>query len=809
MSIREERSVQLNPFSLLELALAVEQSTDMGDNCRKFLLVLNKLLGVRKAAIWMLNNVSGKGPTDVLQLIGAYPESITLPASPHRILHSLHQDNAEKLEIPAELEFFKLGKKGFLTLEYETPDSAIAPEEKNYLHRIFDSLAASLEISASYRRLKQAEHQLAITEKKERQIIETSLDAIILVDGDAKVTEWGNRAQELLGYAAEEAIGKRWYQLVYPQSEWSRLDEQVWRFQRFGEFPAEQYQAIDIMAVDKRGRSFPAEFSFSHIEVDGDHHFCLFIRDISSRKAVEAELREAKRTAEAAKLAERKFLTNMSHEIRTPMNTVIGMTHLLSETELNGQQREYLNALKFSADSLLGIINNILDLSKIEAGEFEFNREIFDLRALLNALQQSYRLKLEKRPIRIEKRIDARLEGPVIGDYTRLSQILNNLLSNACNFTEKGDILIEVKVLEEEKSSCRLEFSVRDTGIGIESKKLPLIFQNFKQVGPGGARTSGGSGLGLSIVKQLVELQDGNIVVESEEGKGTSFIFSLPFGKPRGDESNAPMDMPGSGEIDLDLDLTSLRVLVIEDDKMNRLLIRRLLEKWDCEFEMVTKGKDALHLSRTKNFDVILMDLHMWDMDGIETTRRLRKESGNPNRDIPIIALTAAALLEEKRRAFEAGMNDFLTKPFSPPALRNALAKVREPGRRKGPKATNSNTSFPGSLRAHFKYLNDFSKGDEAFIREMIETFLEELSPVMTAVKEATAARDGEKISNLAHRLKPSLQMLELTQLLEKTKLLEKELKSGPADWVVTCLQVNEWLAGLAEAEADLRDKIN
>ena len=339
---------------------------------------------------------------------------------------------------------------------------------------------------------------------------------------------------------------------------------------------------VELTAVRKSGERFPMELTISPIKIQDKYYFSSFCRDITKRKKGQQALIDAKKAAEQARNVERQFLAHMSHEIRTPMNAVIGMTYLLGQSELTEEQKDYLAALKFSADSLMGIISNILDLSKIEAGEIELEYRPFSLHQILQSLQQTYQFKVQEKDISVEISIDNKLINQVIGDETRLGQIIGNLLSNSSKFTKEGSIGVNAILVDLEDDKYWIKFQVYDTGVGIAPENLDVIFDSFKQATVDTHREFGGTGLGLSIVKQLVELQGGTITVQSEIGKGTMFEILLPF-------KNSGISIKNKEEdnkelLDRKSELSNLKVLIAEDNLINQKLITRIFKEWGISF---------------------------------------------------------------------------------------------------------------------------------------------------------------------------------------------------------------------------------
>jgi len=392
-------------------------------------------------------------------------------------------------------------------------------------------------------------------------------------------------------------------------------------------------------------------------------------RDITDIKKKQLELIKAKENADAANLAKQQFLSTMSHEVRNQLNAIIGLSKLLLVESPKPEQKENLTTLNFSAEHLLDLINDMLDFSKIEAGKVDFSDSEFNLRELLINLRNSFALKANEKRISLETSIDKLMPAMVIGDYTRLSQILTNLMGNAVKFTVKGKVTLAVKVMKVKQDSVKLEFRVIDTGMGIPEEKQQAIFDPFVQTRHGAV--SGGTGLGLTITKRLIELQDGKIHLESEYGSGSAFIFILDYKIPKEQKE-------GKKAIVEEKALNSfkdIKILLVEDNHINKLIASRYLEKWGAMVDTADNGLLALEQLSKGKYDLILMDLQMPEMDGFEATKKIRDNGDVSIKDIPIIALTASAMVEVREEVIEAGMNDFITKPFNPVELNNIIAK--------------------------------------------------------------------------------------------------------------------------------------
>lgn len=381
----------------------------------------------------------------------------------------------------------------------------------------------------------------------------------------------------------------------------------------------------------------------------------------------------AKQKAEEATLAKSNFLSNMSHEIRTPMNAVIGMTHILLEENPRTDQKEHLETVMFSAENLLVIINDILDYSKMEAGRMVIERTNFDIREVINNIYKTLAPKAKSRQLIFQLDMEEDVPRYLLGDPTRLTQILINLLNNAIKFTEEGKISLVVRQQSQsKKGESKLLFEVRDTGIGIPKEKQEEIFESFTQADEHTTRMFGGTGLGLAITKRLVELQGGLIKLQSEIGKGSCFSFSLAYsiGEVPNEllsETQNVLKQKGIKGVE--------RILIVEDNLFNVKVVKRILKFWDMEIDIAKDGYEALEKVKEKDYNIVLMDLQMPRMDGYQATETIRSWGENKYQSLPIIALSASALADFRKRAFDVGMNDFLTKPFKPKDLYQTIER--------------------------------------------------------------------------------------------------------------------------------------
>lgn len=387
---------------------------------------------------------------------------------------------------------------------------------------------------------------------------------------------------------------------------------------------------------------------------------------IKNKAIIEQELRLAKEMAEKANQAKSEFLSMMSHEIRTPLNAVVGLTYLMQQEECPPAFMDNLKTLQFSTDNLYFLINNILDFSKIEAGKVELEATPFDFKQLVSNIKRSNQVRAEEKGNIIRLMLDDDIPDSLVGDPTRLSQIISNLVSNAVKFTSNGSITINTSLVVKTDKGAKIRVSITDTGIGIPKDKQEIIFERFTQANSATTRKFGGTGLGLVITKKLLELHDSKIELQSEEGVGSTFSFTLKLAIGEV-QNNINVQPEKVNEKTLD----GVTVLLVEDYEVNVKVAGKFLTRWKIQYDVAENGLIALEKYAAKKYDVILMDLQMPEMDGYTATARIRENDTT----IPIIALTASATLNNQDRAFEVGMTDYVTKPFNPKELFMKIAK--------------------------------------------------------------------------------------------------------------------------------------
>nr|WP_315177091.1 response regulator [uncultured Flavobacterium sp.] len=501
-------------------------------------------------------------------------------------------------------------------------------------------------------------------------LIEASHDPLFAISPDGKITDMNNASVKATGITRLKLIGTNFFDYFTEPQKAREVYQKVFEKGFVADSP--------LILRHKNGKLIDVLFNGAVYKDDKKNVLgaAIVARDVTDQKRIETELIEAKVFAElATEIAEeektnaekatiiaenavkakQQFLSNMSHEIRTPMNAIIGFTKVVLRTDITDKQKEYLNAIKISGDALIILINDILDLAKVDSGKMTFEKTPFKMKSSIASMLHLFETKIQEKNLKLVTEYDSKIPDVLVGDPIRLHQIILNLVSNAVKFTSKGKITVSVDLLHEDDNKVILKFAVTDTGIGISEEEIGAIFENFQQATSETSRLYGGTGLGLAIVKQLIEPQNGTIRVNSTVNKGSTFSFTLPFQKTK-IETELETTLK-----ELDTEVKNIRILVVDDMPLNQLLMKTILDDFGFERDIADNGKIAIEKLMEKSYDIILMDLQMPVMNGFETTEYIRKTM---NLKIPIIALTADVTTVDLEKCKALGMDDYIAKPI-------------------------------------------------------------------------------------------------------------------------------------------------
>ena len=539
---------------------------------------------------------------------------------------------------------------------------------------------------------------------------------------------------------------------------------------------------------------------------------------ITKEELIEAKLNAEKKTqiAEEAMNSKQQFLSNMSHEIRTPMNSIIGFTKVLLRTDLTAKQKEYLNAIKISGDTLIELINDILDLAKVDSGKMIFAQTPFNVRASLSAILHLFDKKTQEKNLELIKEFDPGIPEILLGDSLRLRQIIMNLMSNAVKFTSGGKITVRARLLNEDKEKVTLEFQIEDTGIGIPENKMEKIFENFQQASASISKMYGGTGLGLAIVKQLVESQGGTIQVKSKLDKGSTFSFILSFLK-------AENIVKKEDKKELKVEIKNIKALVAEDISLNQLLMKTMLDDFGFECDIASNGKIAIEKLQANSYDIILMDLHMPEMNGFEATEFIRNTMHSK---IPIIALTADVTTVDLKKCEEIGMNDYISKPVEEWALYSKIVGHVNTSSTLNPFLAKQNdhikvepirkTSDHEKVKSiDLTYLRNHTKSEPRLMMEIMSLFLEHTPVLISSMMESLQDKDWNSLYKAVHKLIPSFVIMgissdfenlarniqENAEKQEDTQELSEWAKQVEQICMQACEELSEEFRCLKEAE--------
>jgi signal transduction histidine kinase/CheY-like chemotaxis protein len=491
--------------------------------------------------------------------------------------------------------------------------------------------------------------------------------------------------------------------------------------------------------------------------ISGSVLFWYIINTIKKQQQLIQDLNTSeKKLHEASKIKE-KFLANMSHEIRTPMNAIIGFTNLLQKKELDDEAKDYVQTIEKSSENLLTVVNEILDLSKIEAGMMRIETSVFSINETLLSLENLFKQKAVEKKLNLIFEIDKTIPDSLKGDPIRLSQILINLINNAIKFTVVGNVHVNVSKLNANDKNIEIGICVSDTGIGIKKEDIKNIFERFTQAENDATRKYGGTGLGLSIVKELVELQGGHIEVKSEYEKGTSFTIIIPYAIVKTTINKRVIE----NKINIKTNFVNNKVLVVEDNSFNQKLIIHLFKNWGLAFDLVENGKEAVAVLKTNKYDAILMDMQMPEMDGYTATQQIRNVL---KLDTPIIAMTAHALAGEREKCLSYGMNEYIAKPIREKQLFDLITTYTH---LQNDTAEQKDIIIENEYKyINLQYMKEISAGNLQYEKSVTEQFIEAIPNEIELLENAFAAKDFTALKQIAHNMKTSISIMGLTEIL-------------------------------------------
>ena len=607
-------------------------------------------------------------------------------------------------------------------------------------------------------------YSLKLASQYSLSLIEASRDPLFTISPNGKITDTNEATVLVTGVSRDQLIGSDFFDYFTEPQKAREGYKKVFSKGFVVDYP------LTIMD----GKPTDVLFNGSVYKDDRGNVVGAVVvaRDITEQKRIATELLEAKVFAELATAlaeeakskaelateiavnavkAKQQFLSNMSHEIRTPMNAIIGFTKVVLKTELTAKQKEYLMAIKMSGDALIVLINDILDLAKVDAGKMTFEQTPFKIKKSLSSMLHLFETKIQEKNLKLVSEYDDKIPEVLLGDSVRLHQIILNLVSNAVKFTNKGIITVSVHLMFEDEEKVIIEFAVNDTGIGISENKMGSIFENFQQASSGTSRLYGGTGLGLAIVKQLVESQGGSIRVKSKINEFSRFSFTLPFLKTKAD---AVLE---NEIVELDNEIKGIRVLVVEDMALNQLLMKTVLDDFGFERDIAENGKIAVEKLKTNQYDIVLMDLQMPEMNGFEATEYIRKTL---NLSIPIIALTADVTTVDLAKCKAVGMDDYIAKPIDERVLYSKIVSfIKKPA-----KSNKKNASEVSEIEKvkyiNLDYLNHRTKSNPKLMIEMIDLYLQQTPPLINTIKQSLIDKDWDLLHAAIHKIIPSFSIV-------------------------------------------------
>ena len=626
------------------------------------------------------------------------------------------------------------------------------------------------------------------SEEKYRGLIENMHLGLLEVDHEHRILRAYDWFCDMLGYTEEEIIGKNAVDLFSANRDQINLIDYHSDLRLEG-----RPSSYEVQLRKKSGALIWVIISGAPLfDEQGKMVGSLGIHfDITDRKNLESEIKKAYQEAEFSREAEKAFLANMSHEIRNPLNAIIGLTHLLYDTKPTQKQLSHLEGLKHSSSILMGLISNVLDLSKIESGVMELSEQSLNIRTIIDSLLKIVGFNLDHKSIKYLNKLSQEVNFQVKADPVVINQIFLNLLSNATKFTERGSIEVFGEPISVKGDKTNFLFSIKDTGIGISAPLVEDIFNSFKQADAETKLKYGGTGLGLSIVKNLITIYDGEIKVKSQSGQGAEFTFNLWLSTANYIETITEKETFSAAR--------EGHILIVEDNQFNQQYLAGVLENWGFKFDLASNGKEALGLTENQHYHLILMDIRMPIMDGYEFAIRLRDDQSNRNKMVPIIALTASALIDERDKAMRAGMNYHITKPFDADEIKVIFLELGL--------LSNALNEENRSYQLDQNILNKYYGGDHRRAAVMFGIFLKTMDVDFDAFLIAFSAADLSSMKALAHKMRPNFAMVGLEMMSDK--LLEIESIIEVKDLSKINLTPEELRIKFEKQKKEVKDQLN
>ncbi|MCU7548437.1 ATP-binding protein [Chitinophagaceae bacterium LB-8] len=698
-------------------------------------------------------------------------QSFIHPACKEAVIEKV-QNSIKNKDSELELDLRIITAKG--NQKYLLNKMLFLPDEKGEITRI---IGANWDVTEK----EKAKEELLNSERKMRALLQSTREGFYLYDPDLNLILINEQGEKF----AEMRSGKV-----------PRIGQHVTEFTR----PDEIESVIGILKkvlagnahdierhVQANGRSIWLHLTYNPVrEDDRIIGVCLVARDVTDLVHTREEMTAARTRAEQSEQLQEQFLANMSHEIRTPLNGIVGMSNLLLNTPLNEEQQEFLKTILHSSDTLLFLINDILDLSKIKAGKFKIEKIPMNIFQVVEEASAPFRAKAQEKGIRFSVMMDPFIPKTLSGDPHRLMQVLNNLLSNAIKFTNEGTVKLEVEVVDKDDDTAWLDIAVSDTGIGIDDEKLQFVFESFAQEGSDTARRFGGTGLGLAITKRLAELQGGTISVHSTKGQGSRFIVRVPYDIMKDTKSEVQTIVAPKKE---NLDFRGKRVMVVEDNQINQQVFSHLLKDYGIQVTIAGNGKQAIEiLEAGASYDLILLDLRMPEMDGFQTLAYMRQKL---KLETPIIVLTASVLRDERQRCLDLGATDYLSKPIPRPILQQRLSQLFST-----PSSVDAASSTPAlapssqavnepqaevntSVREQGREIDMktlLSLTDKKVINDVYNNYIQVVPAALEEMKKNTLQQNWDLVSEQAHKLKSSLNVINIKSLTALINEVEEKV---------------------------------